>query len=93
MRRHTNSFGDILVTLFFGALGWFMVVFGWQRPALLLGLVLGRLADNYLWISYSRYEFGFLARPGVLVIMAVILGSVLYPEVSKRWRRRGAAAK
>ncbi len=85
---HTNSFGDILVTFSFGALGWLMVVFGWSRPALLLGLVLGRLADNYLWISYSRYEFGFLERPGVLIILVLILGSVLYPEVSKRWRRR-----
>src|SRR5919108_493194 len=27
-----NSFGDILLTLIFGALGWFMVKFDWQRP-------------------------------------------------------------
>lgn len=81
---HTNSFGDILVTLFFGALGWLMMAFDWSRPALLLGLVLGRLADNYLWISYSRYEFEFLLRPGVLIIMGVILASILYPVISKR---------
>ena len=85
---HTNSFGDILVTLAFGALGWLMVVFDWSRPALLLGLVLGRLADNYLWISYSRYDFGFLARPGVLVILCLILASVFYPAARSRFRRR-----
>jgi len=85
---HTNSFGDILVTLFFGLLGWLMVLFDWSRPALLLGLVLGRLADNYLWISYSRYEFTFLERPGVLIILAVIFASIFYPVVSRRFRER-----
>ena len=65
-----------------------MVVFDWSRPALLLGLVLGRLADNYLWITYSRYDFGFLARPGVLIILCIILASIFYPAVSERRRRR-----
>ena len=87
---HTNSFGDILVTLVFGALGWLMVVFDWSRPALLLGLVLGRLADNYLWITYSRYDFGFITRPGVLIILCVILASIAFPVIRDRRRQRAA---
>ena len=87
---HTNSFGDIIITLIFGGLGWLMVVFDWSRPALLLGLVLGRLADNYLWITYSRYDFGFLARPGVLIILCVILASIAFPVIRDRRRQRAA---
>ncbi len=87
---HSNSIGDIVITLIFGALGWLMVTFDWSRPALLLGLVLGRLADNYLWITYSRYEFGFLARPGVLIILGIIIVSIAYPLISQRRRVRAA---
>jgi TctA family transporter len=85
---HSNNFGDIVVMLLFGALGCFMVAFGWSRPALLLGLVLGRLTDNYLWLSYARYEFEFLARPGVMAIIALVIVTVLYPAVKKRWRKQ-----
>ena len=85
---YTNSFGDILVTLIFGALGWFMFVFGWSRPALLLGLVLGRLTDNYLWLSYSRYGLDFLVRPGVIILAVLIAATVFYPGMKKRWRKR-----
>jgi putative tricarboxylic transport membrane protein len=85
---HSNNFGDIVVMLLFGALGCFMVAFGWSRPALLLGLVLGRLTDNYLWLSYARYEFEFLARPGVMAIIALVIITVLYPAMKKRWRKQ-----
>lgn len=90
---HTNSFGDIIITLIFGALGWLMVVFDWARPALLLGLVLGRLADNYLWITYSRYDFGFILRPGVLIILCVILVSIAYPVVQNHRHARASKRK
>lgn len=84
----TNSFGDILVTLLFGALGWLMVFFDWSRPSLLLGLVLGRLAENYLWLSYSRYGFDFLTRPAVMLLMVVVLVTIFYPMVKQRMRRQ-----
>ena len=87
-----NSFGDVLVTLVFGTLGWFMIQFGWSRPALLLGLVLGRPAENYLWLAYGRYGFAFLTRPLVIVLMVAILAVAVYPEVRKRWRKQFASA-
>ena len=83
---HSNSFGDIVITLVFGALGCLMVLYDWSRPALLLGLVLGRLAENYLWLSYSRYEFEFITRPGVLLLLLVVLGTIFYPIVKKASR-------
>jgi putative tricarboxylic transport membrane protein len=37
-----NSFGDMIMVLIFGALGWLMVQFDWQRPPLLVGWFWGR---------------------------------------------------
>ena len=41
-----NAFEDMLVVLFFGGLGWVMEKLEWPRPPVLLGLVLGPLAEN-----------------------------------------------
>ncbi len=44
-----------------------------------LGLVLGKIAENYLYISVARYEAAWLARPVVLVLIAVAVAVILYP--------------
>ncbi len=85
-----NVFADVLVVLVFGALGWVMAQFGWPRPPLLLGLVLGPLAENKLFLSVDNYGLGWLARPGVLVLLALIVGGLLWPFLSE-WRRRATA--
>jgi TctA family transporter len=74
-----NSFGDMMMVLLFGTIGWFMVKFDWQRPPLLLGLVLGGIAENNLFIASRIYGFSWLLHPGVLVIGAIILFGTLYP--------------
>jgi putative tricarboxylic transport membrane protein len=82
-----NSFGDILLMLIFGALGWFMVKFDWQRPPLLLGLVLGGIAENNLFIATKIYGVTWLMHPGVMVIGVLMLIGLLYPRFDA-WRRR-----
>ncbi|NIO11623.1 MAG: hypothetical protein GTO40_27840 [Deltaproteobacteria bacterium] len=74
-----NSFGDMVLVLLFGALGWLMVRYNWQRPPLLLGLVLGGIAENNLFISTRIYGANWLARPGVIMITILILGALFYP--------------
>src|SRR6266511_1155784 len=51
-----NHYGDLLVTLACGAIGYLMVLGGWPRAPFVLGLVLGKIAENYLYISVARYE-------------------------------------
>ena len=79
-----NHYGDILVTLVFGAIGYLMVVGGWPRAPFVLGLVLGKIAENYLYISVARYEAAWLARPVVLVLMAIAVAVILYPLIQSR---------
>jgi TctA family transporter len=55
-----------------------------------LGLVLGKIAENYLYISVARYEAAWLTRPVVLVLIALAVAVILYPLVQSR--RRAAHA-
>src|SRR5918995_2883696 len=73
-----NSFGDMIVMLIFGALGWLMVQFDWQRPPLLVGLVLGTITERNFWISTRAYGFDWLTQPGVLIIAVLIVGAIAY---------------
>ena len=59
-----------------------------ELSALILGLVLGRLIEKNLFISYARYEFTFLLRPVLLVIIAVGVALILAPLVQSWFARR-----
>src|SRR3990170_6733288 len=83
-----NSFGDMLLIVIFGAIGWLMVKFDWQRPPLLLGLVLGGIAENNLFIASRIYGYSWLWHPGVLVIGAIILFGMLYPYLQGWFKKR-----
>ena len=86
-----NSFGDIFMVLLFGTIGWFMVKFDWQRPPLLLGLVLGGIAETNFFIASRIYGFSWLWHPGVMVIGAIILFGTLYPYLQSWYKRRSAS--
>jgi TctA family transporter len=76
----TNTFGDMVMVLLFGVLGWLMVTFGWLRPPLLIGLVLGDLVEKNLFIAVDAYGgFGWLTRPIVLVLLAITLAGIAVP--------------
>jgi TctA family transporter len=79
-----NAFEDMIVVLFFGALGWVMEKLDWPRPPVLLGLVLGPLAENRLFLSSDNYGSAWLGRPGVIAIFTVTLIGIIYPIIKNR---------
>jgi TctA family transporter len=87
-----NAFEDMVVVLFFGALGWILEKLEWPRPPVLLGLVLGPLAENRLFLSSDNYGTAWLGRPGVLLIFLVTLIGVIYPIIKKKREEREALA-
>jgi putative tricarboxylic transport membrane protein len=87
-----NVFEDLGVVLAFGALGWVMAHLDWPRPPLLLGLVLGPLAENRLFLATDNYGAGWLLRPGVLIVLAVIAIGLAVPIVRHRRSLRAAPA-
>jgi hypothetical protein len=88
-----NAFEDMIVVLFFGGLGWVMEKLAWPRPPVLLGLVLGPLAENRLFLSTDNYGLAWLGRPGVIIIMAVSVIGIVYPMISRRREAAGIEAQ
>lgn len=82
-----NAFGDVVVMLVFGALGWIMVRADWPRPPLLLGLVLGKLAEQNLFLSIDNYGIDWLRFPSVEVLFALTVLGTFYP-LFQRWRKK-----
>jgi len=87
----SSSWGDLYVLLIFGVLGWIMKRLKWPRPPLILGLVLGVLIERYMSISIMRYDFEWLARPGVVVLLALAV-TVLISPLIKRLRHGGLSS-
>jgi TctA family transporter len=73
----SNHWGDFITMLVIGIFAWFMKQYGWPRPPLLVGYVLGTLAERYLSISVIRYGAGWLLDVGVLLILAFTIASAL----------------
>jgi len=74
---------DVLFVLVFGILGCCLRSLDYSRPALLLGFVLGPTMETYLHISLQAYGLAFLLRPGVLVLLSLIVAGFAWPA----WRR------
>jgi putative tricarboxylic transport membrane protein len=86
----TGRIGDVLITLAFGGIGYAMKVFDYPRGPLILGIVLGRIAENALHISLNLYGLKFMFRPITLVLLVITLATVLYPVYRDRVRKKKA---
>ena len=86
----TNHFGDILISLIMGGVGYAMKKFDYPRAPLILGIVLGEIAENALHLSLNLYGVAFLVRPITLLLLVITIGSVIYPTIKrKRQKRQG----
>ena len=86
-----NNPVDVLMVFFFGALGVTMERFGYNRPALILGFVLGEMIERYYQVSSNAYGPWFVLRPISLLIIALTLFGVLWPNRKRLLRRRQPA--
>ena len=75
---------DLYAFLVFSAVGYLMKLFDWPRPPVLVAVVLGFQMETYLWLSIARYEFIWLLRPSVLLLLALVVFTLLLPFIRKR---------
>jgi len=80
-------FHDITTTLVFTVLGLAMVKFGFNRPALLLGFVLGGLFEKYLLLAYKIGGPLFFMRPICIGVIIVIIAGFCYGPIKERVQR------
>lgn len=87
-----NAFADLVVVVVFGFIGTVMVWLDWPRPPLVLGLVLGNWAENYLYISTERFGLTWLARPLVIVFLVLTFAAIVYPLLRRQVTKHGESA-
>ena len=93
----SKEWGDLLVLLAIGVLGWVMKRLRWPRPPLILGFVLGAIFENNMFISIERYGAEWLTRPLVVVLFALSLYGIFAPTVksflaNRKTKRERASA-
>jgi hypothetical protein len=81
--QSSQHFGDIYAMLGLGLLGWLMKQLGWPRAPFLVGFVLTKPTEQYLWLSISRYDFEWLLRPGVIALGLLLIASIVWIVVGK----------
>ncbi|MBI2181158.1 MAG: tripartite tricarboxylate transporter permease [Deltaproteobacteria bacterium] len=79
-----GQIADLIVTFIFGLLSYFMVLYGWPRPPFVLGFVLGKVIETYLFISVSRYGFTWLRHPVVITLIVLMVIIIAYPYIQQR---------
>ena len=87
--QSSQDFGDLFALLALGLLGWLMKKLGWPRAPFLVGFVLSKPTEQYLWLSISRYDLEWLLRPGVIAMGLLLLASIFWMIFEKRRGKQG----
>jgi len=69
---------DVIVTVIFGILGYGMKKWDFSRAPLILGFILGPLAEDYLHKSINLWGFAFITRPVVILLFSLSALSLAY---------------
>ncbi|MCL6594119.1 MAG: tripartite tricarboxylate transporter permease, partial [Alicyclobacillus sp.] len=83
-----NSLSDVAMVAVFGILGYFLDRFDYPKAPLIMGLVLGKLAEVNLNMSLDLYGPRFLLRPITLALFLVFLAVLTYPIYRRRRAQR-----
>ncbi len=83
--QSTRHWGDLIALLGLGLFGWLMKRQAWPRPPLLVGFVLGKYAERYLYRSIASYGAEWVTFPGVIGIGVFIIVSLV---MGLRWQRQ-----
>jgi len=95
-----NSVSDVIIMITLGVIGWILNRAGYSPSPIVLGLILGRIAEQgfvQAWtIGAATDDLAamFFGRPISLAIIAFIGLSLFYPLIRARWigRRRKVRA-
>ena len=90
---YREIYNDVLVAVIFGIIGLTLRRYDYNRPALLLGFILGPLFEKFLFIAIKVDGPLFFVRPislGLIIAIIAVLGSG--PIVQAIKRRRASRA-
>jgi len=80
----SQSYGDLVCLVAFGAIGWLMKEKDLSRPALALGFVLGGLIERYYFRSVSSLGYDWLLDPIVIGVFAITCYGLISPIIKSK---------
>ncbi len=72
----STSWGDWIVCVILGVMGWIMRRAGIPRAPALIGFVLTRNIEKYLFISIQHYGADWLTRTGVVIMGLIVIVTI-----------------
>ena len=81
-------FNDIIVALVFSVLGLTMRRFGFNRPSLFLGYILGGLFERYLFLALRTSGPLFFLRPLSIGLIIIIIALFTFEPAKRAFQRR-----
>lgn len=88
-----EEFLDVVVALVFAVLGLSMRQLGYNRPALILGFILGFFFERYFFISLQIGGPLFFMRPISLILIVIIIGVIAMDPIRGLIRRKRGVTK
>lgn len=91
--QESGQLGDLWVMVVLGVVGWLMKATDTPRAPFLIGFVLAIPMERYYYLTSSLNDgVGWLARPWVIVFLAVLVGPALWALFKWARGRRALAA-
>lgn len=94
-----NSVSDVIIMLTLGILGWLLNRYGFRPSPIVLGLILGPIAEQgfvqgfLMGRASGSYGMTFFGGPISLTIITLSLLSVFYPMIKTFRARRSVSAE
>ncbi len=69
---------NLIILLLIAAIGWGLQRYDWPRAPFVIGLVLGKIAEESLHKALGLWGIGFFTRPLSLVLIGLIAATIAY---------------
>jgi putative tricarboxylic transport membrane protein len=84
---------NLVVLAVLSAIGYGMLRYDWPRAPFVIGVVLGKIAEDSLHKALGLWGLSFFGRPISLVLIALILGTIAYAVYRTRTRESSQSAQ
>ncbi|HHW02314.1 MAG TPA: tripartite tricarboxylate transporter permease [Thermoanaerobacterales bacterium] len=84
-----GKFGDVIAAVIFGIIGYQMKKYNFSRAVLIIGLVLGNIAERNLQLSLMLYKGAFLFRPITFILLVVTIVTIIMPFIKTGKTQKG----
>ena len=73
-----NAWENLVLIFFLGGFAYLLKRHDWPRAPFVIGVILGKIAEDSLLKALAIYGYGFFTRPISLVLIAMIIASLAF---------------